>query len=184
MNKSLKIILLIIQIGGGLLGLGLIGRSILTEQHTQTAMIIHIAFIFVFLFGIVAGVALIKKPKMGLWLSMIFQAMQIPIVIGFAVSYALVSGVCFNLYRHATGYGFNFLFGSRYYLSTHTSESWMVGINVYALVLFILLVREIRFEASTAKICEPQPSMEQSSQQFEQAQDHHTYGSPLRRILR
>jgi len=44
MNKSLKTILLIIQIGGGLLGLGLIGRSILTEQITQTAVIIHIAF--------------------------------------------------------------------------------------------------------------------------------------------
>ena len=184
MNKSLKIILLIIQIGGGLLGLGLIGRSVLTEQLTQTAVVIHIVFIFIFVFGIVAGVALVRKPKLGLWLSMIFQAMQIPIVIGFAASYALVSGACFNLYRHATGYGFNFLFGSRYYLSTQTSESWMVGVNVYALILFILLIREIRFEMTTPKICEPQPSMEQSSQQFAKAQDHHTYGSPLRHILR
>lgn len=184
MNKSLKIILLIIQIGGGLLGLGLIGRSILTEQLTQTAVVIHIAFIFVFLFGIFAGVSLVRKPKLGLWLSMIFQAMQIPIVIGFAVSYALVSGACFNLYRHATGYGFNFLFGSRYYLSSQISESWMVGVNVYALILFILLIREIRFEAVTAKLCEPRPSMEQPSQEYAQAHDYHTYGSPLRHILR
>lgn len=184
MNKSLKLIVLIIQVGGGLLGLGLIGRSILTEQLTQTAVLIHIAFIFVFLFGIAAGVALIKRRKLGLWLSAVFQAIQIPILIGPAAAYALVSGACINLYRHATGFGLNFLFGSRYYFSIHNGESWMVGINAIALVLFILLIREIRIEAAVAKICELQPSMERPSQQFAQAQDHHAYGSPLRHILR
>jgi hypothetical protein len=184
MNKSLRIILLVLQLGGGLLGIGLIGQSLLTKHLSQTAVIIHIAFIFVFLFGIVAGVALVKRLKPGLWLSAIFQAMQIPIVIMPAAAYVLVSGACFNLYRHATGYGFNFLFGSRYHFSIHSGEPWMVGINALALVLFILLVREIRFEAANAKICEPQPSMEQPSQKFTQAQDHHTYGSPLRHILR
>jgi len=184
MNKSLKTIVLIIQIGGGLLGLGLIGRSILTEQLTQTAVIIHIAFIFVFLFGIAAGVALIKRRKLGLWLSAVFQAIQIPIFIGSAAAYALVSGACLNLYRHATGFGFNFLFGSRYYFAIHSNESWMVGINAIALVLFILLVREIRFHAAVAKICEAQPSMERPSQQFAQAHDNQTCGSSLQHILR
>ena len=172
------------QIGGGLLGLGLIGRSLLTEQLMQTAVVIHIAFIFIFVFGIVAGVALVKKPKLGLWLSAVFQAMQIPIFIMPAAAYVLASGACFNLYRHATGFGFNFLFGSRYYFSIHSSESWLAGINVLALVLFILLVREIRFKAAVAKICVSQPSTDCPSQKFTQAQDHHTYGSPLRHILR
>jgi len=184
MNKSLKIIVLIMQIGGGLLGLGLIGRSLLTIQLTHIAVIIHIAFIFVFMFGIAAGVALVKRLKLGLWLSAIFQAMQIPILTGPAATYILVSGACLNLYRNATGYGFHFLFGSRYYFSIHNSESWMVGINVIAVVLFILLVREIRFEADAAKISKPQPSMERPSQQYAQAQEHQTYGSPLRHTLR
>jgi len=172
------------QIGGGMLGLGLIGRSFLTGQLTHTAVIIHIAFIFVFLFGIVAGVALVKKPKLGLWLSAIFQAMQIPILIGPTAAYALFSGACLNLYRHATGFGFKFLFGSRYYFSIHNTESWMAGINVLALVLFILLVREIRLQATFAKICESQPSMEHPSQQFVQTQEHPTCGSPIWHILR
>ena len=184
MNKSLKVILLILQIGGGLLGIGLIGHSLLTKELTQTTVVIHIAFICIFLFGIVAGAALVRKPKLGLWLSAVFQAMQIPIVIIPAAAYVLASGACFNLYRHATGFGFNFLFGSRYYFSIHSGEPWMAGINVLALVLFILLVREIRFETATAKICKPQPGTEQPSQQYAQAQDHHTYGSPLRHILR
>ncbi|MFC1793464.1 hypothetical protein ACFL3Q_07745 [Planctomycetota bacterium] len=184
MNKSLKIIVLIIQIGGGLLGLGLIGRSLMTKQLMLTAVIIHIAFIFVFLFGIFAGIALVKKTKLGLWLSAVFQAMQIPIVIMPAAAYVLVSGASLNLYRHATGFGFNFLFGSRYYFSIHSGESWMAGINALALVLFILLVREIRFEATAAKICEPQPSMDSPSQQLSQAQDLLPHGSSLQHILR
>ena len=184
MNKSLKTILLIIQVGGGLLGLGLIGRSILTEQITQTAVIIHIAFSLVFLFGIIAGVTLASKPKLGLWLSAVFQAMQIPVLIAPMAAYALFSGACLNLYRHGTGYGFNFLFGSRYYFSIHNGESWMVGINAIALVLFILLVREIRFRSVFANISKPEPSDMQKSQQFMQAHDHQTCGSPLHHILR
>ncbi|OHB64791.1 MAG: hypothetical protein A2168_03265 [Planctomycetes bacterium RBG_13_50_24] len=180
MNKSLKIILLILQIGGGLLGLGLIGRTFLTKQLPQTALIIHIAFIFVFLFGIVAGVALVRKPKLGFWLSAVFQALQIPIIVIPATAYLLVSGACFNLYRHAGGFGYKFVFGSHYYFTIHSTDSWMAGINVLALVLFILLVREIRLQSVFSKICEPQPSMEYPSQ----AQDHQPKGSHLQHILR
>ena len=183
MNKSLKIILLIMQIGGGLLGIGLIGRTLLTKRLTQTTVTIHIAFILVFLFGIIAGIALVKKAKLGLWLSAIFQAIQIPILIGPSVTYVLFSGACFNLYWQVTGFGFNLLFGSRYYFSILSGESWMAGINVLALALFILLVRKIRFEAASTKICKARPNIELPSSQFEQAQNNQTYGSPLRHIL-
>jgi hypothetical protein len=183
MNKSLKIVVLIIQIGGGLLGLGLIGRSLLTDQITLSTAIVHAVFSFVFAFGIFAGVVLIKRLKLGLWLCAVFQAIQIPIVIVPTAAYALASGACFNLYRHATGFGFNFLFGSRYYLAIQRGEPWMVGINALALVLFILLVREIWFEAAAAKICKTQQNIEHPPQQPVKAQTHHTYGSPLRHIL-
>ena len=184
MNRFLKIIVSLIQIGGGLVGIGLIGRSLLTEKLPDSTAIIHIAFICVFLFGILAGLALIKKPKLGLLMSTLFQAMQIPIFQGSMAAYSLFSGACFNLYRHKTGFGFNFLFGSRYYFSIHNGESWMVGINAIALVLFILLVREIRFRSVFANISKPEPSDMQKSQQFMQAHDHQTCGSPLHHILR
>jgi hypothetical protein len=170
MNKSLRTIVLIIQICGGLVGLGLIGRSILTEQTTQSTAIGHVVFILVFTFGIVAGLALIMRPKLGLWLSAVFQAMQIPILIGPTAAYALFSGACFNLYRHATGFGFNFLFGSRYYFAVQSGEPWMVGINALALVLFILLIREIWFVSHSFKICESKSNMEYPPQQLEHEQ--------------
>jgi hypothetical protein len=184
MSKSLKTIVSIIQISGGLVGLGLIGRSLLTEQIIQSTTIVHGIFILVFTFGIVAGVALIMRPKLGLWLSAAFQVMQIPILIGPTAAYALFSGVCFNLYRHATGFGFNFLFGSRYYFAIQSGEPWMVGTNALALVFFILLIREIRFVAADTKICESKSNIEHPPQQFEHAQNNQSCGSPLRHILR
>lgn len=183
MNKLLKMVVLVAQIGGGLVGLGLIGRSLLTEQSNKITMIIHAAFILVFLFGIVAGVILIKKPKLGLLLSAIFQAMQIPLTIGPTVSYALFSGACFNVYRHATGWGFNFLFGSRYYLCLNSGEPWLVGINIVALVLFVLLVRESRLQAANAKFSEYTSRSVDSARHFTPMETDPAHGSPLRRIL-
>ena len=183
MNRFLKIIVSLIQIGGGLVGIGLIGRSLLTEKLPDSTAIIHIAFICVFLFGILAGLALIKKPKLGLLMSTLFQAMQIPIFIGSTAAYSLFSGACFNLYRHKTGFGFNFLFGSRYYFSIGSSESSLVGANILALVLFILLVREICRESTGMKIRQLESSFERQAQHVVRGQDEHTHGSPLRRAL-
>jgi len=184
MNKSLRTIVLVIQICGGLVGLGLIGRSMLTEQTTQSIAIGQVVFVLVFTFGIVAGLALIMRPKLGLWLSAVFQAMQIPILIGPTAAYALFSGACFNLYRHATGFGFNFLFGSRYYFAIQSGEPWMVGINALALVLFILLIREIRFEVVPGKTYKFESNIEHPIQKCAHEQNNQTCGSPLRHVLR
>ena len=180
MNKLLKTVVLLAQIGGGLVGLGLIGRAFLTEHPTKITMIIHVAFILVFSFGIVAGVVLIKRPRLGRLLSAIFQAMQIPLAIGPTVSYALFSGACFNVYKHATGWGFNFLFGSRYYFCLNGREPWLAGINIVALVLFVLLVRESWLQAADAKFSEFQS---RSARHFVPMQADPADGSPLRRTL-
>jgi hypothetical protein len=186
MNKLLKTIVLLVQIGGGLVGLGFIGRTFLTGQLTEIAMIIHVAFVLVFSFGIVAGVFLIKRPRLGRLLSAIFQAMQIPLVVGPTVSYALFSGACFNVYKHATGWGFNVLFGSRYYFFLNSGEPWsdtVVGINCVALVLFVLLLRESWLQTADAKFSEFQSRSVGSARHFAPMQTHTADGSPLRRTL-
>jgi len=180
MNKLLKTVVLLAQIGGGLVGLGLIGRALLTEQLTEMALMIHVAFILVFLFGIVAGVVLIKKPKLGLLFSAVFQAMQIPIIVGPTLAYALFSGVSFNVYKHATGWGFNFLFGSRYSFSLNSGQPSVLGINLVAVVLFVLLVRESCRQAADAKFSE---YSSRSARPFAPMQTHPADGSPLRRTL-
>jgi len=183
MNRFLKTIVSLIQIGGGLVGIGLIGRSLLAEKLPTSTVTIHIAFIGVFLFGILAGLALMKKPKLGLLMSMLFQATQIPIYKGSTAAYSLFSGACFKIYWHKAGYGFNFIFGSSYHFSIGKSNTWMIGVNVLALVLFILLLRETWAESTGMKIRQLESSFERQAQHVVRGQDEHTHGSPLRHAL-
>ncbi len=182
MNKLLKIIVSLVQIVGGLLGLGLIGRCFLRDQLTQTAIIFHVIFILVFSFGIIASLALIIKPRPGLVLSAIFQAIQIPVVTGPSVVYILFSGACFNVYKYASGWGFKFLFGSHYSLYFNSGQPWLVGINVFALVLFVLLIMEIRFLRSFEKSHESQTGRSYPARRYSQAQPHIENSGPLRHI--
>ena len=180
MNKLLKMIVLLVQIVGGLVGLGLIGRSFFTDQLTQTAQIIHVVFAFVFLFGIGAGAFLIVKPGLGLVLSAIFQAIQIPVVTVSAVAYALSSGACLNLYKHASGWGFNFFLGSFYSFQLNSGRPGLIGVNIVALVLFVFLVKEIRLSPPVKKSGEFQPCRGYSAYRSSRMQPHLDNSSPLR----
>jgi hypothetical protein len=183
MNRLLKVIVLIAQIGGGLMAIGFLGRSLLAEQMPRTTLVVHVAFILVFSFGIVAGVALIRKPGLGLWLSAAFQAMQIPILAGSTAAYALACGASLNLYKHANGWGVNFLFGSRYSFYLGGDQSWVVGVNLVALGLFILLIREIRLQAAAAKLDRSRSLAVPPPDAYSQVEANHMVGSPLRSRL-
>jgi hypothetical protein len=180
MNKYLKITVSLLQVLGGLLGIALICINFLSGQLTMIGVMFNFAFVLVFAFGIMAGVVLIKKEKPGILLSMIFQAMQIPVLIGPKLSYILFTGACFNIYKHAMGFGFDFYFGSRYYFNINSGEPWLTGINIVALVLFILLLRASMFGAASAQSIGPQPGLADSADHSAQSEDDYLYGSPVR----
>lgn len=159
MNKWLKIFLLIGQIGGGLLGFYVIGRVFLAGDLTPIEVMISATFAILFAFGILAGVALITKPRLGLILSLIFQGIQIPIIITPVVSYILSSGVYVNFLWHETGWKAEYaLLGSRFYFYLNSGVPRCTGVNIAALVLFVCLVREIWFKAAAMKISKPESS--------------------------
>lgn len=183
MNRVLKTIISLIQIGGGLMGISLIGQSLLSNRLTNSTVIINIAFIVVFLFSILAGAALLINSKSGLLMSAVLQAIQIPIYKGSMLAYSLFSGACLKIYWHKTGYGFNFMFGSSYHFSIGKSNTWMMGVNILALVLFFLLLKEIWSELPGTKIRQAESSFERQARHIVQGKDEHTHGSPLRRAL-
>jgi hypothetical protein len=159
MNRWLKIFLLIVQIGGGLLGIGIVGRVFLGQDLNKAEMIICAAFVILFAFGILAGTALIWKPKLGLILSLIFQAIQIPVIITPVVSFILSAGVFWNVFRHESGWGTRFtIIGSRFYFYLNRNEPTCIGVNLVALTLFILLIREIWFIKAAQKVERPESS--------------------------
>lgn len=183
MNKLLKMIVLLVQIVGGLVGLGLIGRSFYKDQLTQTTQIIHGIFAFLFLFGILAALTLTIKPRAGLVLSSIFQAIQIPVITKSGITYALSSGACFNLYKQASGWGFNFFFGSHYSFYLNSVKPPLLGINIVALVLFVYLFKEIWFTSSVKKPCEFPPCRAYSTYHSSKKEPYMDTSSPLRHII-
>lgn len=152
MNKWLRAVLLLLQIGGGALGVVIIGRVLLEGNQTQVTVMYNAAFIVVFAFGILAGVALIKRPGLGLVLSLIFQGIQIPLFASPVVSYNMFSGGFFNVYWYESGWGADFAFAaSRFYFYLNAGESLFVGVNILALILFLFLIREMRWHAAIVR---------------------------------
>jgi hypothetical protein len=164
MNKILKTLLVLLEVGGGLIGIALIAEAILTENPDKIGMMVHCGFILVFVFGILAGISLTWKPRLGLLLSLIYQGIQIPIIISSKLSFDLFSGATFSTFWHETGFGVNFFFGSRYCFYINGGQPWCAGVNILALVLFILLIRELWFciTASTTSESEVSGIPEQS----------------------
>jgi hypothetical protein len=180
MNKLLKMLVFLAQMGGGLVGLGFIGRSLFTDHLTPSSLKFHLIFAVVFLFGIIASSALIVKPRWGLILSAIFQIIQIPVVTVSAAAYTLSSGVCLNLYKHANGWGFKFFFGSRYYFQLNSGQPWSIGVNVIALFFFVFLIKEIWLTPSGEKSTEFPPCRGYSSLRHSKIKPHLDNSSPLR----
>ena len=143
-NKWLRAFLLLLQIGGSILGCVIIGRVLLESDQTQVTVMYNAGFLVVFAFGILAGVALITKPGLGIVLSLIFQGIQIPLFASPVVSYNMFSGGFLNVYWHNNGWGTNFAFlASRFHFYLNSAEPLFVGVNILALALFVLLIREL-----------------------------------------
>jgi hypothetical protein len=175
MNKILKTLVVLLEVGGGVIGIALIAEAILTESPGQIALMVHLAFVLVFLFGIMAGIALIKKPKLGLLLSLIYQGIQIPIIMSAKLSFDLFSGATFSTFWYETGFGFNFLFGSRYHFYLNSGESWCTGLNILALVLFVLLTRELWFQTTACRADEFEASESPDPSQVTELQPNYSW---------
>jgi hypothetical protein len=184
MNKLLKMIVLLVQIGGGLVGVALIGRTFYRDQLAQTTQVIHGIFAFTFLFGILAALTIIFRPRAGFVLSAIFQAIQIPVFTKSGITYSLSSGACLNLYKQANGWGLNFFFGSHYSFYLNSVRPPLAGINIIALILFIFLIKEIWFTAPVQKSREFPPCRAHSTYSSSNTKPYMDTSSPLRHIVR
>ena len=177
MNKLLKTIVALLEILGGLVGLALIAGALLDKNLNQGAMIVHIGFVLVFLYGILAGAALIKKPRLGLFLSIIYQGIQIPIIMSSKVSFELFAGATFNIIWHETGFGSNLYFGSRYYFNLNSYQPWCFGVNILAFVLFVLLIIELWQEKRTLKNYETELPKVSDQQAMTEMQPNYSWRS-------
>lgn len=137
--------LIVLEVGGGFAGISMI--FILQQWNTSMPIYAWIGFIFVgfmFLFGIVAGLALVEKPQLGAVLSAVYQAIQIPVMSSPLLTYEFLSGLRIGIGWFKGSPAFLFGFGARctFFLSRR-SDSWLIGVNALALFLFVYLLLQL-----------------------------------------
>jgi hypothetical protein len=142
MNKWIKRLLVVLQIGGGFAGLVVIAQLvIMNAEITAISVMGNVIFGIIFFFGIVAGLVLIEDEKLGIVLSQIFQATQIPLLSSPIIVYRLICGFGVAVFWQGARAGFNYWFGCHYAFFLFDNAAWGIGVNIVALVLFIYLVR-------------------------------------------
>jgi hypothetical protein len=148
MRKCIIYFLIVIEVGGGFMGIW--SLLILTQWNTSRPAYVWIFPIcvgFLFLFGIVAGLAFVERPQLGAALSAVYQALQIPVVSSPLLTYKLLSGVQLGVGWQEGRVVVLFEFGARstFVLLRHT-DPWGIGVNVLALVLFVYLLLQLRLK--------------------------------------
>lgn len=146
MNRFVRRVLAILQIGGSFAGITFLVLSRPWAQESARgvwpAMVVLISLL---LLGIGAGVLLAEGQRRGVMLSAIFQALQIPVITSPIVSYRLFAGVhvtaglCGKMQLVEFGFGAV----ARVYLG-QAVNTVSVGSNVFALVVFIYLLLHLR----------------------------------------
>ena len=147
MNPWLKRIFLLLTIGGGFLGtvmtLLMLGKSELRIVEVPLALAILGSFVF----GIFSGWTLIQNEDKGLRAVKWFFAIQIPFFSSPFFGYWMMSGFGFRAIISDGGFTVTAKLGSDMRLSIMQGFPWAVGVNVGALILF-LLCRDIEHKRS------------------------------------
>lgn len=142
MHAWIRRLIAILEIGGGFMGfvLMLLSRQWNINKPVYD-WILFIFFIFVFLFGIVSGLALLEKPQLGSALSAAYQALQIPVISSPLLTYELFSGLQLGFGWSKGRYVFLYGFGARSILVFwKRTAPWLIGVNTLALFFFIYLL--------------------------------------------
>lgn len=177
MDRWIKRLIAVLEIGGGFMGITIMLLSHRWNMNVPVHVwILFVWFTFLFLFGIVSGLALLEKPQLGSALSAVYQAFQIPIVSSPLVTYELLSGL-------QLGFGWLygrpavvFEFGARSTLVfwKHTDQ-WLIGINMLALFFLVYLLFQLRpkvkaTEPSSTNINSPQGDKEVGRVELKESQ--------------
>jgi hypothetical protein len=151
MRKCILYFVIVLEVGGGFMGFWSLFRSWLMDTSTPTPPFDLIFPIFIgalFLFGIAAGLAFVEKPQWGIAMSAVYQMLQIPILSSPVITYKLVSGLQLGIGCIEGKTAFMTEFGARCTFSIlRRTDSWVVGINLLALALFVFLLLHLRPKA-------------------------------------
>lgn len=140
MNKWLIRISVIMQIGGGFLGIVASLTNLFQAQFSVATIILTIIAIIFFIFGIYSAILLIERKSSGLDYSIIFNFVQIPVLTSPIISFYIHAGAYFTITLGIVKFNFNYMLGSIWHISFFMrDESFSLGANLIAVIFFLLL---------------------------------------------
>ena len=141
MKSWLRLTLITVTVGGGFTGVAITLQSLLARQSQPLVnYALMLAFLALFAFVTISGLVFVHDPERT-GLMIVSLALQIPWVSSPIIAYKLAAGfqVCIALIGGRLGGGFRL--GSDFQINFFQQLPWGAGINLFALVLLVLLLR-------------------------------------------
>jgi len=139
MKKLVLHLLLVLQIGGGFMGFTILVITPWDLNAPPFLWVLRFLFIFIFLFGVVGGLALTRNDRLGVAISAAYQALQIPVIWSSSLTYSLLSGAQLGVGYLAGRPVLIARIGARCTIFFSRPGPWGIGVNILALCLTIYL---------------------------------------------
>jgi hypothetical protein len=137
MNIWTKRLLIVLSVGGGFCGMVVVSSLLPQASGKPISYLLATAMIATFAFGVFAGFRLIEEQDKGLKLLRWFFALQIPILSSPFFVYQLTSGFGLMLWIIEQKPSISWRFGSEMGVCFLQDQSWVAGVNVFALAMFL-----------------------------------------------
>ncbi len=130
----------VLLVFGGGYGLLIVVAS-LSSQLSNAQVFSNILFFLLYVWSVVAGILVIENQSKGwLWAKIIFL-MQIPVFKTSLISFKFMVGLSWSADFAAAQVKFRYVSGAEYKLDFLVTHSLSMGINIIALILFLLIWR-------------------------------------------
>jgi hypothetical protein len=162
MSKTWVRIISVLEIVGGVVGIGFMSWVLLATPFNAWALIIAPIPISIYILSLVAGVALWRGNSFGRKASIVVQAIQLPKIISplviFMFSFGFDLWVQFLLARGFSNLGFEFRFLAFNQLFFDVQDApFGLGVSITACIFLAMLLRHKPGRAEEAAILPPPP---------------------------
>jgi hypothetical protein len=146
MRKYIFYFLIVLEVGGGFMGIcAIIFKTQWSKSMPTSVWIFAIIAFFMFLIGIIAGLSFIERPRLGIALSALYQALQIPIFLSPLFSYKFIVGLLLGIGWTKGRFVMLIEPGASIKVTVFKSTVLsLIGVNILAVVLFAYLILQIR----------------------------------------
>jgi hypothetical protein len=169
MNRWMRRIVAVLEIGGSFMGiLALLLAKPWARGLSPGTMTVLLVFLCLGLLGLAAGLLVAEGRRLGLWLSLLYQMVQIPVIVSAAVTYQFLPGIQIVAGRFGDFHGVLFQCQSRLtFFIGRVPDASSCGLNLSALFFFLYLAWVlgrglIRATSSQRNVASAQTAVEDS----------------------